>query len=39
MVGALQLARVMGQDEEGQEILRACRDALLAQYDRPGAKA
>jgi AcrR family transcriptional regulator len=39
MVGALQLARVMGPDDEGHAILQACRNALLAQYDRPGAQA
>jgi AcrR family transcriptional regulator len=39
MVGALQLARVMGPDGEGNEVLQACREALLAQYDRPGEQA
>jgi AcrR family transcriptional regulator len=39
MVGALQLARVMGPDGEGNEVLQACREALLAQYDRPDTQA
>jgi hypothetical protein len=38
LVGAIQLARVLGA-EEGNEVLQACREALLAQYDRPAAKA
>jgi AcrR family transcriptional regulator len=38
MVGAIQLARVMGQDE-GKNVMRACREALLAQYDSPARKA
>ncbi|MFC5547139.1 TetR/AcrR family transcriptional regulator [Massilia aerilata] len=37
LVGAIQLARVLGA-EEGSKVLQACREALLAQYDRP-AKA
>jgi hypothetical protein len=39
MVGAIQMARVLGPDEEGKSVLQACREALLAQYDRPGAAA
>ena len=36
LVGAIQLARVLGPDGGGNEVLQACRDAVLAQYDRPG---
>jgi AcrR family transcriptional regulator len=39
MVGAIQMARVLGPDEEGKRVLQACREALLAQYDRPGVAA
>jgi TetR/AcrR family transcriptional repressor of nem operon len=35
LVGAIQMARVLGPDG-GSEVLQACREALLAQYDRPG---
>lgn len=35
LVGALQMARVLGP-EGGNEVLRACRETLLAQYDCPG---
>lgn len=38
LVGAIQLARVLGA-EEGNEVLQACREALLAQYDGPATKA
>jgi AcrR family transcriptional regulator len=38
LVGAIQLARVLGA-EEGSKILQACREALLAQYDRPATTA
>jgi AcrR family transcriptional regulator len=38
LVGAIQLARVMGP-EGGRAVLQACREALLAQYDRPGTTA
>jgi TetR/AcrR family transcriptional repressor of nem operon len=38
LVGAIQLARVLGA-EEGNKVLRACREALLAQYDRPAPQA
>ena len=34
LVGALQLARALGDNAEGQALLRASRRALLAQYDR-----
>jgi AcrR family transcriptional regulator len=33
LVGALQLARVLGIDGEGRAVLQASRDALIAQYD------
>jgi TetR/AcrR family transcriptional regulator, transcriptional repressor for nem operon len=34
LVGALQLARALGDNAEGRALLRASRRALLAQYDR-----
>ena len=34
LVGAVQIARVL-QAEPRNAVLRSCRDALLAQYDRP----
>jgi hypothetical protein len=34
LVGALQLARALGDNAEGQALLKASRRALLAQYDR-----
>lgn len=36
LVGALQMARVLGPEGGGQEVLQTCRDTLLAQYERPG---
>jgi AcrR family transcriptional regulator len=39
LVGAIQMARVLGPDGGGEAVLQACREALLAQYDRPGAAA
>jgi TetR/AcrR family transcriptional repressor of nem operon len=39
LVGALQMARVLGPDGGGIEVLQACREALLAQYERPAAQA
>jgi len=39
LVGAIQLARVLGADGGGNEVLQACREALLAQYERPGQQA
>jgi AcrR family transcriptional regulator len=33
LVGALQLARALGDNAEGQALLKATRRALLAQYD------
>jgi TetR/AcrR family transcriptional repressor of nem operon len=35
LVGAIQLARVLGLEGGGNDVLQACREALLAQYDRP----
>lgn len=35
LVGALQLARALGDNAEGQALLKASRRALLAQYDHP----
>jgi len=39
LVGAIQMARVLGADGGGNEVLQACREALLAQYDHPGLQA
>jgi AcrR family transcriptional regulator len=39
LVGALQMARVLGADGGGNEVLQACRETLLAQYERPGHPA
>lgn len=39
LVGAIQMARVLGADGGGNEVLQACREALLAQYERPGLQA
>jgi hypothetical protein len=36
MVGALQLARVLGKEGEGRAVLQASRDALIAQFDGAG---
>ena len=35
LVGALQLARALGDDPQGQALLQATRDGLLARFDRP----
>lgn len=35
LVGALQLARALGDNAEGRALLKAAREALLAQYDMP----
>lgn len=35
LVGALQLARALGDNAEGRALLKASRQALLAQYERP----
>lgn len=34
MVGALQLARALGNNAEGRALLKAAREALLTQHDR-----
>lgn len=39
LVGALQMARVLGPEGGGKEVLRSCRESLLAQYERPGHMA
>jgi TetR/AcrR family transcriptional repressor of nem operon len=39
LVGAIQLARVLGPEGGGNEVLQACREGLLAQYDRPASEA
>jgi AcrR family transcriptional regulator len=39
LVGAVQMARVLGAEGGGDEVLQACREALLAQYERPGPQA
>jgi AcrR family transcriptional regulator len=36
LVGALQLARVLGTEGGGCDVLKASRDALIAQYDVAG---
>jgi AcrR family transcriptional regulator len=33
MVGAIQLARVLGPEGGGSEVLQSCRESLLTQYD------
>jgi len=38
MVGAIQLARVLGPDGGGNEVLQACRETVLMQYVRPDPK-
>ena len=38
MAGAIQMARVLGNDNGGLDILRACAASLLAQYDRHTAR-
>ena len=35
LVGALQLARAVGSERQGKAMLKAVREALLAQYDTP----
>lgn len=35
MVGALQLARALGDNSEGRALLKAARQMLLSQHDRP----
>jgi AcrR family transcriptional regulator len=37
LVGALQLARALGDNAEGRALLKASRRTLLAQYDSAGA--
>lgn len=37
LVGALQLARALGDNAEGRALLKASRRALLAQYDPPSS--
>ena len=39
LVGAIQLARVLGPDGGGSEVLQACRETVLMQYVRPDRKA
>jgi TetR/AcrR family transcriptional repressor of nem operon len=34
-VGAVQLARALGNNAEGRALLHATRDALIAQYAEP----
>lgn len=38
MAGAIQMARVLGKDNGGLDILRTCAASLLAQYDRDTAR-
>lgn len=39
MVGALQLARALGDNDEGRAVLASARQAILDQYDREGAES
>ena len=39
LVGALQMARVLGGEGGGNQVMQACRESLLAQFDRPGRAA
>ncbi|HYC43394.1 MAG TPA: TetR/AcrR family transcriptional regulator [Noviherbaspirillum sp.] len=39
MVGALQLARTLGDNEQGKALLAANRNTLLRMYDEPAATA
>ncbi|HET7033023.1 MAG TPA: TetR/AcrR family transcriptional regulator, partial [Casimicrobiaceae bacterium] len=39
MVGSLQLARALGDNDEGRALLAAARDALIRQHDRPRKSA
>jgi hypothetical protein len=34
MVGTLQLARALGDNEEGHAMLKAARESLILQYDK-----
>jgi hypothetical protein len=36
LVGTLQLARAVGDTDEGRAVLAAARDTLIQQYDKPG---
>ena len=38
LVGAIQLARVLGPDGGGNEVLQACRETVLMLYVRPDPK-
>ena len=35
LVGTLQLARALGDNDEGRAVLAAARDTLIQQYDKP----
>jgi TetR/AcrR family transcriptional repressor of nem operon len=39
MVGALQMARVLGKEHGGGALLKNCREALIAEYHYAGATA
>jgi hypothetical protein len=39
LVGALQLARALGDNAEGRAVLSAARKALIEQHDAPAQKA
>jgi AcrR family transcriptional regulator len=39
LVGTLQLARGLGDNDEGRAVLAAARDTLIRQYDKPAARS
>jgi hypothetical protein len=39
LVGALQLARALGDCDEGRSVLADARKSLIAQYDKPAPAA
>ncbi|MNT75340.1 hypothetical protein D3C72_2142270 [compost metagenome] len=39
LVGALQLARALGDNDQGRAVLASARQAILDQYDREGGSA
>jgi hypothetical protein len=39
LVGAMQLARALGDNEQGRAMLAAARQSILDQYDSEGRQA
>ena len=39
LVGAIQLARALGDNAQGRAMLAAARESILAQYDSEGRQA